>query len=98
MARQATFKKRKSLRFFFSSQVDELDVEALDLLQHLILGEDLLEGEGFLVEDVVDGTARGVRRTRMMMMNQNQKVRKTTANARIEKVRGIYGGRHTRGG
>lgn len=38
------------------SQFDELDVEALDLLEHLILGEDLLQREGLLVEDVVDGT------------------------------------------
>lgn len=43
--------------FFFFSQVDELDVEALDLLEHLILGKDLLQREGLLVEDVVDGTA-----------------------------------------
>lgn len=39
-------------------QLNELDVGALDFLEHLVLRQNFLQREGILVEDVVDGTGR----------------------------------------
>ena len=47
-----------------ASQFNELGVDALDLLQHFILGEYLLQREVVLVEDVIDRTAAPGRRAR----------------------------------
>ena len=45
------------------SQFDELDVETLDFLQEFILSENLFEGEGILIQDVVDGAFTSRNRT-----------------------------------